>query len=362
MAASRHIAFVCTRLDLPGGIERAIVNTANLFVQNGLNVSLIILDETAASFYPVDKKIKIIQHNLDFGITEKGNTLTRKLRLLKDIRLFKKIITQNDFDTVITTDYVFSIAAVMAGIYKKTKLLSWEHHHFYELSKSLFWNKMFDRCYPKLNGIVCLNADEKKLFAAINKNSFVIPNFIETENSPSQLASRQILTIGRLTAVKGTDLLLPIAKQVLENNPDWTWKLIGDGYMKELAENFIAKENLQGKLIIAAPQTWNINHEYQQAALYVMTSRNECFPMTLLEAMSNGLPCIAFDCDTGPRHIIQQNKNGVLVTALQQQEMISTINSLISDETLRKKMSENAFDSVKQFSPGNIFDLWKTVL
>lgn len=93
--------------------------------------------------------------------------------------------------------------------------------------------------------------------------------------------------------------------------------------------------------------------------MYVMTSRNECLPMTLMEAMSCSTPCIAFDCPTGPRHIITNGENGLLIKNGDVEEMTNAVSLLIENEGLRKKMGEKAFENIQRFSPENIYKLWE---
>jgi glycosyltransferase involved in cell wall biosynthesis len=354
---NNHTAILCSRLDLPGGIERAVVNTANLFASNGQQVTLVVLDETNNSFYPIHAAVKVVQHPLSFGITREGNVITRKIKWLRDVLKLGQLLKSLAPQLIIATEYPFAAAAILSGARKHSKVIAWEHHHYYELKRNLFWNKMFRLTYPRLDAVVCLNEDEKKLFQTVNQYTVVIPNFIApvavtTENN------KRILTVARLTAVKGIDFLLTTAKEVLTKHPDWQWKLIGDGELKKDVLDFIDKENLHGKLLLQPPVDHNVLSEYQQASLYVMTSRNECFPMTLLEAQSAGLPCIAFDCATGPGHIIT-NDNGILVEKENPMQMADAISSLIQEKEKRKKMSGNAFEDVKRFSPGAVYQLWQ---
>ena len=179
MSADKHIVILCSRLDLPGGIERAVVNTANLLAAKGHSVSLLILDETANSFYPLHSDIKIIQQPLSFGITQEGNPVTRKIRLLSDVLKLRRMLKQLKPAVVIASEYPFACAAVLCGQQKRSTLFSWEHHHYHELKRNNFWERIFKHAYPKLHTIVCLNRDEKKLFTPINPTIAVIPNFIE---------------------------------------------------------------------------------------------------------------------------------------------------------------------------------------
>jgi amylovoran biosynthesis glycosyltransferase AmsD len=358
-ADKKHIALLCSRLDLPGGIERAIVNLANLFVERGHSVTLVILDETKSSFYPIHPLIRLIQQPLFFGITESGNVLSRKTSFIHDIIRLKRIIKDLHADLIIVTEYPFAIAAVFAGGRKYAKLISWEHHHFYELKKSFFWEGSFRLTYPKLDATVCLNEDEKKFFQAIAAKAIVIPNFAESSKGRSLLENKTIITVARIAYVKGIDLLLKTAKLIFEKHPDWKWKLIGNGQGDNLANEVILEEGMPKNLSVQKPIDHNIFTEYQNASMYVMTSRNECFPMTLLEAMSAGLPCIAFDCETGPRHIINNNVDGLLVEKENPQKLADAISLLISDEEKRKKMGDNAFSNVQRFSPEKIYTLWE---
>lgn len=336
-----------------------MVDAANLFAGKGLRVTLILLAPTAGSFYPIKPNVTIIQRDIDFGITEKGNPVSRKIKMISNLAALKKIIKRLRADVLICTEYPFAVAAVLCSAKKYSKLVSWEHTHFSINFKNRFWATLCKITYPKLDVIVCLNPDEKKLFGHLNKNVVVIPNFIPLSTRNSDLQNQTILTIARLTAVKGIDHLLETAKLVLKEHADWKWKLIGEGELKYKAEDFIERENLKDKLLLQAPSNPDIATEYQNASMYVMTSLNECFPMVLLEALSYGLPCISFDCDTGPRHIIQNNVDGLLVEKENPQAMTNAINKLIGDDAKRKAMGANAIENSKRFSAETVYQLWE---
>ena len=339
-----------------------MANTANLFAEKSESITLVLLTDTAKSVYPLHKNIRIIQLPLTFGITEEGNIISRKIKMLADIRTLRKTLKDLKPSLLICSEYPYAVAAIIGISGKATKIVSWEHTHFNVNLKNAFWKKLFRFTYPKLDTIVCLNKDEKELFKPINKNVTVIPNFIQPSTGVSTLQNKNILTVARLTAVKGITYLLQTAKLVLQQHPHWQWKIIGDGELKNEVVDFINLEKLQHQLILQEPVNHNIQAEYQNASLYVMTSLNECFPMVLLEALSNGLPCIAFDCDTGPRHIITHNEDGLLVEKENPTKLAEAIASLISNKDQRKKMGENAIANMQRFSPDNVYELWKKLL
>lgn len=358
-----HIVILCSRLDLPAGIERAIANLSNLFADKGHRVSLIILDETDKSFYPLRKEIFIKSYPLDFGITDKGNVLSRKSAFIKDIFKLKKILKELEPEIIISTEYVFSIASTLAGAGKKAKLFSWEHHHFNWLQKNKFWNFLFRKTYPRLDTVICLNEKEKHLFEAPGCTAIVIPNFIpQFPQQKATLNKNRLLTIGWLIKRKGVDMIPYIAELVFKKHPDWNWQIIGSGGEYQLLKERITEKNLEKQIQILSPVNFNIEELYRDASMYVMTSRFECFPMVLLEAMSCGIPCISFDCPTGPSDIIRHEEDGLLIEKENIYAMADAICRLIEIEQLRIKMGENAFENVKRFSSQNVYDLWKSIL
>ena len=354
-----HIAILSSRLDLPGGIERAVINTANLFARKGHQVTLIILDETDKSFYPIDPTINIIQQPLSFGITPDGNMFSRKFRLLSDVLKLKKILREIKANIIISSEYPFTVAAVLSGAKTFSKIYSWEHHHHAWLQKNKFWSVLYRNACKRLNGIICLNKQESKYYQNFCP-VHVIPNCIENKAGQfSSCSKKQILSVGWLISRKGIDLMLVSAKTVLTKYPDWTWKLIGDGEMKQQVLDFIERENLNKRFILQLPDNNSIEPEYISSSLFVLSSRFEAFPMVLLEAMSFGLPCISFNCPSGPSEIITDNADGILAEKENTEQLSAAISLLISDDQKRKKMGELASSNILRFSPEEVYRLWQ---
>jgi glycosyltransferase involved in cell wall biosynthesis len=325
-------------------------------------VTILVLDNTDACFYPLDKKVELIRQGLSFGISREGNIISRKVRFLSDVLKLRRLLTQVKAEVVISTEYPFTAGAILCGTRKRSKVFAWEHHHFHELKKNQFWNRIFYFTYPRLNGIICLNTDEEKIYRKINPHVFVIPNFIRPTDQQSTQDTRTILTIARLNWVKGMDLLVTVAKQVFEKHPGWKWKIIGGGELEDKLRTDISEYHLDDEIILSKPVNHAVAGEYKQAELFVLLSRNECLPMTLLEAQSAGLPCISFDCETGPRHIITNEENGLLVENENPEKMAEAINNLIDDPEKRTLFSRNARSNVMRFTPDKIYSAWEQVI
>jgi glycosyltransferase involved in cell wall biosynthesis len=357
----KKITIICSRLDLPGGIERAVVNTANLLQSKGQQVTLLVLDETPASFYPLNPAIQVHYLPLHFGITEKGNSLQKKLLFLQHIRLLRKQFAQLQPDVIIGTEYQLSIAAYLAARKAKTKIFAWEHHHFYWLHRSRFWQALFRKIYPKLTAVICLNPTEKALFEKIGCRTTVIPNFIE-KGAKASLQSKTLLTVGWLIKRKGVDLIPTIAEKIFRVFPDWQWIIIGTGPEEEALVIEIHERGLDRNISIVKPSSPDLYSYYQNASLYVMTSRFECFPMVLLEAKAHGVPCVSFNCQSGPSYIIQHNRNGFLIEENNIDAMVEAIIQLLTNEEERKTFGTNAYKDIEQFSPDVVYALWEKLL
>ena len=97
----------------------------------------------------------------------------------------------------------------------------------------------------------------------------------------------------------------------------------------------------------------------QNSSVFILTSRNEGLPMALIEAMSQGCACIAFDCKTGPADIITNNVDGILVKDQDIKGMTQGLSLLLSREDKRNFYSKNAVNSSVQFTQKIIIDKWE---
>ncbi len=339
------------------------MSLANLLAANRYTVTLLVADQSGPSFYHISKKVRLKQEPLTFGIGTGKGRLSNFLQFIKDLNRMGRTLRSLKPDLIISTEYTYTAASVMAKFAKKAKLISWEHHHFNGLVKSKFWDKIVHRVYPKLYRVVCPNPDETVLFNNAGAKAITIPHFIEIPAAVlTGVRKKEILTIGWLSYLKGTDLLMVVAKKILDQYPDWSWRVIGKGDMLPDLLSFIAENNLEQRLIITPPDSDDLSQYYSTASLLVHSSRMESFGLAIAEAMSYGLPAVAFDCPTGPRHIIRDGENGRLIEPENTEEMADAIAVLINDSTLIKAMGEKGVQISRQFSPALIYPLWENLI
>ena len=264
-------------------------------------------------------------------------------------------------EAILTTEYPFTITACVATEKTGIPVFAWEHHHVHHLEKGNFWKTLQKKFYPKAKAVVCLNSEEASLFQSMGCKTVVIPNFINRREKSSQQA-KTFLTVGWLSKTKGIDLVPSVAERVFAKHPEWNWRIIGTGDEKGSLLKALQTKNLSDRVLVIEPTTHDLTGDYLSTSSYVMLSKFECFPMVLLEAMSHGIPCVAFDCPTGPKHIIRHGEDGLLIQENDVNEMANAMMFFIEDEHKRNVFGNNAYTNIERFSTDNILPLWKALL
>ncbi len=173
-----------------------------------------------------------------------------------------------------------------------------------------------------------------------------------------RIERRILLAVGRLTAQKGFDLLLHAFANIAEVLPNWDLVIVGEGLQREELEIQIQRLGLCERVVLPG-RIASMSECYTAADIYVMSSRFEGFPNTLAEAMAYGLPAVSFDCPTGPRDIIRNEVDGLLVPYMDVTALAQALARLMRDEGLRAKMAQRAVDARERFAMDRIAGMWE---
>jgi glycosyltransferase involved in cell wall biosynthesis len=220
-----------------------------------------------------------------------------------------------------------------------------------------FRNKADGEIVKKFDKFVVLTQEDETYWGNL-PNMEVIENAKnEWGNYVASLENNIVLAVGRYDYQKGFDRLIEAWRVVHGHFPDWKLKIIGDGESRSELEMLVEKYNLDN-VVELRKNTSNILSEYLDASFFVLSSRYEGLPMVILEAMSVGLPVVAFDCKCGPKDIIMDGKNGFLVSEGNISDLAKRIMQLIEDSVSRKKMGEVARISSERFSESVIMGKW----
>jgi len=178
----------------------------------------------------------------------------------------------------------------------------------------------------------------------------------------SSLKNKEIISVGRLSKEKGFVDLIDVFEIVNKKYPDWKLNIVGDGIEKEKINNRIKELNLDNKVIMHGfKNKEELNQIYKNSSIYAMASYKESFGLVLIEAMSFGIPCIAFDSAKGALEIINKN-TGFIIKNRGKEAMANNIIKLIENTDLRKKMGIEAKKSSSVYNKSNVKIEWLKVL
>ena len=169
------------------------------------------------------------------------------------------------------------------------------------------------------------------------------------------IAGKYILGAGRLHWDKGFDRLLRAFAAT--DDHDLRLVVVGDGEEKEsLLE--LAKELGIFDRVVFPGSVSNVGEWYRSATCFVLTSRTEAFSMTIVEAMAHGCPVISFNCDFGPREIIDSSKNGILIEDGDIDALSTAMRRMVDDNETRRRLAARGYERVAAYEVGLISDKW----
>lgn len=189
------------------------------------------------------------------------------------------------------------------------------------------------------------------------KNVVAIPNPLSFyPEEYSSLLNKEVIVVGSHTYNKGYDLLLATWKNLELKFPDWKLKIYGK---IDSSETFVKLAMELGlKNVFFYQPVKDIQPIMLKSSLLVLSSRSEGFGMVLIEAMACGLPCVSFNCPSGPADIIQQGEDGFLVEKENTEELANKIIKLMENEDLRKSMGAKAKKNVQRYQADQIVMQW----
>lgn len=174
----------------------------------------------------------------------------------------------------------------------------------------------------------------------------------------SKLTSKNIVSVGRLSSEKGFLDLIDIFEEVNNKNPDWHLHIAGDGAQKDEIIKKIHQKHLEDNVTVGFKKEEELRELFLESSIYVMTSFHESFGLVLIEAESFGIPLLAFDSAKGPQEIIENGKNGFLISNRDIRQMADKVNELISNDTLRTEMGNTARKMSMAYKMENVESIW----
>ncbi len=351
----KNLFMVVKDFSLFGGINRVVANLSHLFAKEYKVTIVSITMQTKTPSFDIPKEVSIINFSEVYPNFSTKNFLDK----LKFSWHFNQLLPKNSQNFVIVHQLLIPFFKA-----KNTTYIRHYHGNFEDGFKKYLYKKPLLPRIKLFDFLVILHDRQIGLWGKLHSNIKVIPNFINTIPLPTTgIYQKVVISIGRFEQEKGFLRLIDIWKIVQENPnmQDWKLHLVGEGSEKEQMIIKINSLKLQDSITLK-PFTQQVSQEYKQAAIYAMGSYREAFPMTLLEASSYGIPCIAFEVN-GTCAILENERTGILIPNDDLEAFAIKLQSLMTSLDLRKSLGNKAREQVIQyFTSNNIYHKWKEIL
>ncbi len=328
----------------PGGMERVMSELANFFVNlPNTEVDLVLYGLKRDIFYALDEKVSVHRPGFEF------NNQRRLWHTFKTLFYLRKQVKKLQPDTVLSFGEVWNNFVLLACLGLHTPLFISDRC---QPDKQWSWLQRNLRkwLYPCATGIIAQTQKAKDIYQQLfhHPNIAVIGNPIRTIiPDPNIKKENIVLSVGRLIKTKHHDELIRMFARL--NPPNWKLVIVGGDALKQ--QNSVQLQALIDELgmfnkVELAGKRADVDDFYRKSQIFAFTSSSEGFPNVIGEAMSAGLPVVAYDCVAGPSDLIEHEKTGFLVPLHDTTTFIHHLKCLIENADLRENVAAKARERV----------------
>ena len=357
----------------PGGMERVLYNKVKfLSEQMHWDVTVVTTDQhNRPPFYPFPESVRMIDLGINYSEDNVKGAFGKIYGYLKKRRKHKKLLEEllkKEKADIVVSLYPSESSFIPYIKDGSRKVLEIHYCKFFRLQygrKGLLgaidrWRTWQDeRIVRRFDKFVVLTNEDRGYWGKL-PNICVIPNAaMFVADRYSDVSNKRVIAVGRLDYQKGFDRLIQAWEIVNKSGKydDWRLDIFGQGDWKDMLQGMIDKKGLNGSAFINKP-TKNIGDEYANSSMLVMSSNYEGFPMVMIEAMACGLPVVAFDFKCGPKDIIRNEENGLIIHNGDIKALAEGMMRLMEDTENRKRMSLNARKIVDTYSEKAVMEKW----
>jgi glycosyltransferase involved in cell wall biosynthesis len=338
-----------------GGMERVMAELANHFAKKeAVTLHLILYGIKRDIFYSLPTGITIHQPSFPFDDSR------RLASTLKTLLYLRKKIKEINPNAIVSFGEYWNNFVLLATLGLGYPVFVSDRS---QPDKSL--GKLQDRLrnwlYPFATGVIAQTETAKQIYQSMysHRNITVIGNPVrEIKNNGETYQSENIvLMVGRLIKSKHQDKLIEMFVDI--NRPGWKLVIVGYDHLKqynmERLQALIKSLGAEDRVELAGKQS-NVEQYYLKSKIFAFTSSSEGFPNVIGEAMSAGLPVVAFDCVAGPSEMIVDNENGFLIPLFNYSLFQQKLALLMNNDSLRENMGQKAKEYIKAFDVERIGD------
>ncbi|MBE9028703.1 glycosyltransferase family 4 protein [filamentous cyanobacterium LEGE 11480] len=348
-----------------GGAERVLSIMANQWAAKGWSLTFLTFDDgTVPPFYELDQRVRHIPLDME---RDSPNLFAAISNNFKRVQTLRSAIIDSRPDVVISFLDTTNVTTLLATRNLPFPIIVDEQNHPAMCRANRSWELLRQWMYPKADRVVAITERALNYFSpAVQARGCVIPNpamAVNLAEKPAEklLTGPSLIAVGRLNPQKGFDLLLDAFAPLRDRHPDWNLTVLGEGELRAELEAQRDQLGLNDRVhFIGAVK--NPNDFLQQADIFVMSSRFEGFPNALCEAMASGLPVISADCLSGPREIIRDRVDGLLVPPENVTALTAAMEQLMTDETARQKLAARAPEVTERFGIETVMQMWESLI
>lgn len=357
----------------PGGMERVLLNKVSYLVGKlQWDITVVTTDQKGRpAFYPFPSQVKMVDLGINYADDNHKNPLLKIAGYLRRRRRHRRALTEllmRERPDVVVSLYPSESSFIPSIDDGSKKVLELHYSKFFRIQygrKGLLgmidrWRTHEDeKIVGRFDRFVVLTNEDRGYWGDL-PNMEVIPNAaMRLGDGRSDVMKHRVLAVGRLDYQKGFDRLICAWELVQKSGKykDWVLDIFGQGEWQGMLQRMIDEKGLQESLRINPP-TKTIGKEYASSSLLVMSSNYEGFPMVMIEAMACGVPVVSFDFMCGPKDIIKQGQNGLIVNNGDVEGLADAIMRVMDDESFRKRLSQNALSAVSTYSEEAVMAQW----
>lgn len=364
-----HIVYNIAGFYRPAGMERVLADKANWLAANGFRVTILTTEQKNRPYaFPLDERIEVrdlgigYEDNNGAGLWDKlvhypGKQRRHRKALEAALKELKPSVTISMFcnEVNLLPRLKDGSKKVLEVHFSRMKRMQYGRSGLWALIDR--WRSRQDgRLVKRYDRFVVLTRDDARNWGPMEQLR-VIQNPVHFRpEKPAALDSKTVIAVGRYTHQKGLERLIAAWSRIAGKD-GWRLHLVGDGEDREKLQRQIESEGVQDSVLLAG-QASDMEKVYADASLLALPSRYEGLPMALLESQAFGVPAVAFDCPCGPKDIIDNGVNGILVPEGDIDGLSRGLERLIKDDGLRKQMGAAAFGNARRWQTESIMQQW----